>query len=395
MGEPMPGWRSVTFGEVVRLNKDKSKDPEADGLERYVGLEHLEPGDSRIRSWGAVVDGTTFTNRFTSGQVLFGKRRAYQRKVAVADFDGVCSGDIYVLEPNDPTILAPALLPFICQTDAFFEHAVGTSAGSLSPRTNWSSLAKYRFELPPRVEQDRLYGALQRLDSAIDSLRDVVDAASRLVRSSLVDQFRPDRGTQDSFPTHWRTVRVEAAGDVQLGQQRHPKYKTGSNVRPYLRVANVLDGYIDWSDVLEMHFPEKDLAKFELQPGDILLNEGQSTELVGRSAIYRGEHPGCCVQKTLVRFRCGPELIPDFAQSYFQHCLYTGQFARIAVQTTSIAHLTAARFKKMLVPVPPLPEQRAVVERFEEQRSAVDAAQQRLEGLLDLRRCALSEWLTA
>ncbi|HEX7895535.1 MAG TPA: hypothetical protein VF447_15155, partial [Terriglobales bacterium] len=81
-----PGWRPVKFGDVVRLSKGRSQDPLADGFERYVGLEHLEPGDLRIRSWGNVADGVTFTSVFRPGQVLFGKRRAYQRKVAVADF---------------------------------------------------------------------------------------------------------------------------------------------------------------------------------------------------------------------------------------------------------------------------------------------------------------------
>ena len=114
-----PGWRRVKFGDVVRLSKARSQDPLADGIERYVGLEHLEPGDLRIRSWGNVADGVTFTSVFQPGQVLFGKRRAYQRKVAVADFSGVCSGDIYVLETKDAQVLLPELLPFICQTDAF------------------------------------------------------------------------------------------------------------------------------------------------------------------------------------------------------------------------------------------------------------------------------------
>lgn len=75
----------------------------------------------------------TFTSVFKPGQVLFGKRRACQRKVAVADFAGVCSGDIYVLESQDVTVLLPELFPFICQTDALFDHVVGTSAGSLRP----------------------------------------------------------------------------------------------------------------------------------------------------------------------------------------------------------------------------------------------------------------------
>ena len=148
-----PGWRRVKFGDVVQLSKARCADPLAEGVERYVGLEHLEPGDLRIRNWGNVADGVTFTSVFQPGQVLFGKRRAYQRKVAVADFSGVCSGDIYVMETKDAQVLMPALLPFICQTDAFFEHAVGTSAGSLSPRTNWTSLANFEFLLPPGGEQ--------------------------------------------------------------------------------------------------------------------------------------------------------------------------------------------------------------------------------------------------
>ncbi len=102
-----PSWRRVKFGDVVRLSKARSQDPLADGFERYLGLEHLEPGDLRIRSWGNVADGVTFTSVFKPGQVLFGKRRAYQRKVAVADFSGVCSGDIYVLESKDASVLLP------------------------------------------------------------------------------------------------------------------------------------------------------------------------------------------------------------------------------------------------------------------------------------------------
>src|SRR5438034_6051105 len=151
-------WARVAFGDVVRLSRARSADPASDGYDRYVGLEHLEPNDLTIRRWGSVAEGTTFTNVFRAGQTLFGKRRAYQRKVALADFAGVCSGDIYVLEPKD-TKLLPELLPFVCRTEDFLAHAVGTSAGSLSPRTNWESLARYEFLLPP-LEEQRVLGSI-------------------------------------------------------------------------------------------------------------------------------------------------------------------------------------------------------------------------------------------
>lgn len=148
MGDLKPGWTRVRFGDIVRLVRETCDDPIAAGIERVIGLEHIEPGDLRVRSWGSVAEGTTFTSRVRPGQVLFGKRRAYQRKIAVADFDAVCSSDIYVFDCANPERLLPTLLPFICQTDAFFDHAIHTSAGSLSPRTNWSSLAAYEFALP-------------------------------------------------------------------------------------------------------------------------------------------------------------------------------------------------------------------------------------------------------
>jgi type I restriction enzyme, S subunit len=95
------GWKRVRFGDVVKICNETS-DPAEAGLERFVAMEHLEPGSLHVRSWGNVADGTTFTRRCRPGQVLFGKRRAYQRKVAVAEFEAVVSGDIYVLAPKDP-----------------------------------------------------------------------------------------------------------------------------------------------------------------------------------------------------------------------------------------------------------------------------------------------------
>lgn len=177
------GWTTVAFGDVVQLCKERSSDPEADGYERFIGLEHIDPGELRVRRWGDIADGVTFTNVFHPGQVLFGKRRAYQRKVAVADFSGVCSGDIYVLEPKGDALL-PELLPFICQTDAFFEHAVGTSAGSLSPRTNWKSLADFEFALPPIDKQQQILHVLTASLGVYESFRSVSDRLLKLRRAT-------------------------------------------------------------------------------------------------------------------------------------------------------------------------------------------------------------------
>ena len=167
----MPTWQEYEFGDIARNLTIAVKDPLSEGFERYVGLEHIEPENIHIKSWGNVEDGTTFTRRFRKGQVLFGKRRAYQRKAALAEFDGVCSGDILVFEANSENVV-PELLPFIVQSDKFFDYAIKTSAGSLSPRTKFKDLAMLKFKLPPLdehiEEQKRLADLIWSVDEAVE-----------------------------------------------------------------------------------------------------------------------------------------------------------------------------------------------------------------------------------
>jgi type I restriction enzyme S subunit len=147
-------WTRVRFGDEVENVNETETNPANAGLERFIGLEHLEPSSLHVRAWGNVADGTTFTRCCKPGQVLFGKRRACQRKVAVAEFDAVVS--IYMCSRPKMNGLIPELLPFLCLSEQFFQHAVGTSVGSLSPRTNWGSLANCEFARPLPDEQKRI-----------------------------------------------------------------------------------------------------------------------------------------------------------------------------------------------------------------------------------------------
>ncbi len=373
-------WKAWRFSDIATHVNERVDNPSEAGVERYVGLEHLDSDSLRIRRWGSPSDVEATKLLFRRGDIIFGRRRAYQRKLAVADFDGICSAHAMVLRARSEVVLQE-FLPFFLQTDLFMERAQAISVGSLSPTINWKTLAREEFALPPLDEQRRLAAALFATENALEALTATEASAERARRSLLVQTFRPSRGPRGVFPPHWSVLPAKVAGNVQLGQQRHPKYDNGTNVRPYLRVANVMDGTLELRDVSRMHFPPRDLHKFELLPGDILLNEGQSTELVGRSAIYRGEVEGMCFQKTLLRFRCGQDLIPDFAHAYFQHCLYVGEFARISVQTTSMAHLTAVRFEQMPIPVPPKEDQRQVVDRIHSLNDAVCSSRRRRDSV--------------
>ncbi len=196
-------WCLVKFGDVVNNVDISERNPLENGLERYIGLDHIDPESLHIKRWGLIEEGTSFTRKFIAGQVLFGKRRAYQRKVAIAEFDGICSGDILVFEAKDD--LLPELLPFIVQSDGFYEHALGTSAGSLSPRTRWRDLADYEFALPPKDEQRRIADILWAVDDMKFAAEQVeIKAKNAFVLACQQLTSGPNHVSQQG----WRTIHL-------------------------------------------------------------------------------------------------------------------------------------------------------------------------------------------
>ncbi len=159
-------WIPVKFGEIVREVRDTVRQDEKESFDRLIGLEHIDSEDVHIRRWGSVKKGTTFTRIFRPRQMLFGRRRAYLKKAGLATFTGLCSGDIIVMEAKEQLI--PELLPFLINNDRFFDFAVDSSAGSLSPRTKFKHLAEFEFLLPPRDQQAKIAELLWALDEMIE-----------------------------------------------------------------------------------------------------------------------------------------------------------------------------------------------------------------------------------
>jgi type I restriction enzyme S subunit len=152
-------------------------------------------------------------------------------------------------------------------------------------------------------------------------------------------------------------------------------HHNGPYMRPYLRVANVFEDRIDIRDVMEMNFSPEEYETYRLGVGDILLNEGQSMEFVGRPAMYRGEVTGACFTNTLVRFRAKEGVDALYALKVFLAYLKNGRFQKIATITVNIAHLGAGRFAEIEFPLPPVEEQAAIIEEVDRHFSVIGAAE--------------------
>lgn len=234
---PRPGWQTYRFDEIATNVNERVDNPSEAGVEYYVGLEHLDSDSLTIRRWGSPAEVQATKLRFGQGDIIFGRRRVYQRKLGVAHFDGICSAHAMVLRAKSDVAL-PEFLPFFMQSDLFMERAKEISVGSLSPTINWPALAREEFAVPPLEDQQRLVEALSRIDAAAETMGTVVRQLD-VVRHADLNEFFESQ-LQHGVPL--ATVAQITAGSTP--SRARPDYWGG--VRPWasgkdLKSRNVTD----------------------------------------------------------------------------------------------------------------------------------------------------------
>jgi type I restriction enzyme S subunit len=376
-------WSRVRFGEVVENVNETESVPTEAGLERFIGLEHLEPGSLQIRTWGNVADGTTFTRRCRPGQVLFGKRRAYQRKVALAEFDAVVSGDIYVLAPKSNR-LVPELLPFVCLSELFFQHAVETSAGSLSPRTNWRSLASFEFDLPPFDQQRRIAEILWGLDDDLQAWLETMNAVVGQ-RQSIVTDF---------IMSHESDIATlgDYLEEVQYGSSNKAILQPAPHLLPLLRIPNVIGGKVDFGE-LQWLEPTEEFQKYRLLTGDVLIvRTNGNPDYVGRTAVYEGSEFGeCLFASYLIRLRPKRDkLLPHFLHEMLQSGRVKKDIRKQVKSSAGNYNLNTQGIRGLRIPLPTTEMQQELLERLTSVGKVTKAAVERAETTRTLRSAFLN-----
>ena len=304
-----------------------------------VGLEHIIPNELLLSDHDIDTE-NTFTKAFKKGQILFGRRRAYQQKAAVATFDGICSGDITVIEPINGAV-CPELLPFIIQNERFFEHAVRGSAGSLSPRVKWEHLASYEIELPSYEEQVKLANELWAAYNLKTSYKTLLVSIDEMVKSQFIEMFCSRDTTpvgnyiEDSYPGEWGT-----------------EDKDGDGVK-VIRTTNFTNtGKLDLADVVTRSIIEKKIERKTIHKYDTILERsgGTTDNPVGRVVLFEEDDVYLCNNFTQVlRFK---NINPRFA---FYSLFYFYQTNKTAIRamgnkTTGIQNLNMSKYLEIGIP---------------------------------------------
>ena len=197
----------VKFGDIVRdvkINVDRANNP----YEHYVAGDHMDSEDLTIHRYGNFETddvGPAFTRIFKPGQILYGSRRTYLKKVAVADFEGICANTTFVLESKDYSLFDNRLLPFIMLSDAFTRWSIAHSKGSTNPYVLFSDLADYEFDLPPIAEQKVLADKLWAAYRLKESYKKLLAATEEMVKSQFIEMF----GNPVTNPKGWKTSKIK------------------------------------------------------------------------------------------------------------------------------------------------------------------------------------------
>lgn len=385
-GKLPKGWRLARFDEFAQ-NIAQRVDPAESDADVYVGLEHLDPDSLRIRRFGVPEDVIGQKLQFKTGDIIFGRRRAYQRKLGIAETNGICSAHAMVVRAITDQV-DPNYLPFFLQSDMFMERAIAISVGSLSPTINWRTLRTQQFPLPSAEDQKKisrlLLAAEEAIEESINSLEQL-HLSRRVVVFQELSKFVALAESDDG-------VELCDVNDIceQVTDGTHFTPTYVDEGIPFLRVTDIQDASIDWSDVKRIPVQEHvELCK-RCRPtrGDVLLSKNGT---VGITKVVDWDDE-FSIFVSLCLLKPKSHVLPQYLAEVLRSGFAQKQFARRSKQgTVNNLHLVEIRGCK--VPIPGLQKQEQFVVACKSFDNALAAAVTRLESLKQLKGNLMASFL--
>jgi len=391
-------YKKYKMGKIAE-SISKRVDPAATKAEIYVGLEHLDPENLHIREYGKPSDVKGVKLEISKGDVIFGKRRAYQRKAAIADFDGICSAHAMVLRAN-PDVILPELLPFFMHSDVFMNRAIDISEGSLSPTIKWKILREQEFLLPPLAEQKKLADLLWAGDKVLQRYRELEKRFYKYLLIAIDNHLI--HGIQDVTNSQTRKSKCGyVRNDIEvkmLGEclEISPQYGANSPSIPmtdkskprYIRITDIDDN----GELLEneiVTIKDEEYSTYILEEDDFLFARTGNT--VGKSYLYKKSHDKAVFAGYLIRFKVNRDiLLPGFLE-IFSHSSKFSEFKRKVIKVGAQPNINSKEYQDMYLPVPSIHEQESIVHEIKKVRQSIRSISQIILSTNKLNKSLISQ----
>ena len=394
----------VQLKDIVNLRRETVQPNDSNKKLNFVGLKHIDSGVSTLKRWGDASEVKSVKSRFYPDDVLYGKLRPYLDKAIIAEFAGICSSDILVFTANSRMI--PGFLVYLLHSHTFKSYAVSTSSGITLPRTSWNALGEFTFALPPLAEQHRivtkLEGLFTQLDAAVDNLKKAQVQLQQYRRSILKAAFEgeltkewrerysgelepmsvskiADMDSLPELPEVWVWTKVKDIAEFIRGvsYRKNQSSKTPkSDYVPILR-ANNINTQLNFEDLIYVPQEKVKDEQFIKALDIIIAMSSGSKHLIGKAAqAHQDFNGGFGTFCGLVRV--SEETNQKFIGLFFQSPAYRNEISRLSIGI-NINNLRRENIEAMLVPLPPLPEQKQIVSELERHLSVADEIEATLD----------------
>lgn len=365
------GWKKWRFDEFAQ-NISERVEPSQTDLDIYVGLEHIDPDTLHLSRHGhpSDVEGTKL--RFYKGDIIFGRRRAYQRKTALATTDGICSAHAMVLRAKED-VVDPSFFPFLFHSKQFIDMAITISVGGLSPTINWKDISKQEFLLPPKSEQKRLAELLWAADEMIEKEKKEKQKLEFFRKSKLKDIFK-------STNIH---IRLK---DLPF-EEINGLWKTDEE--DYINVCVIRStefsdyGTICFDKLEPMPVKRSQYKTRKLFPGDIVLERsgGGPDQPVGRVCWFEREDGEYSFSNftSCIRVQNNDIIISQYLFYFLEYYWEMGGTDRIQNQTTGIRNLDYDLYKMIKIPILSLDRQKQAISDIEQLYHSIYSLRTRIE----------------
>ncbi len=326
--------------EQIAINSKEKKKPVEEDRFTYLGLEHLDSGSLKVTRFGSDVAPIGEKLVMHKGDVLFGKRRAYQKKVAIAPFDGIFSAHGMVLRPKED-VVDKDFFPLFISSDYFLDAAIKISVGSLSPTINWRDLKDLEFELPDLETQRKLAAVLWAMNDTMESYKKLISATDELVKSQFIEMFGdPVTNSQRREQVPFGSLMT----DIRYGTSQPPEFTENGRYK-FIRATNIKNGRITETDMLRIDEQAANgLQKCRLDGNEIIIvRSGANT---GDTCVvteeYAGNYAGYDIIITLDLSRCNPVFYNELLNTHYMQQVVkplTGRSAQPHINTKQVQGL--------------------------------------------------------
>ncbi len=399
-GEMPEEWKEVRIGDVC-IQRNEIIQPSGKGEHKFVGLEHIKPGEIEIQTYQLDTDVKSSKFRFYRGDILYGKLRPYLDKAAIADFDGICSTDLLVLTNVDNKVSA-GFLVYLIHSNQFIQNSISATSGTNHPRTSWKEISKFKFGLPPLPEQRRIAEVLGTVDSAIQKVGGAIERTERLKKGLMqrlltrgIGHERFKESEVGGVPEEWEVARLgEVLTDISYGTS--VKANDENQGLPVLGIPNILSGKIDENNLRYVYLSEQEKQNLTLKVGDVLIvRTNANSKYIGRSALFENKTGTWVYASYLIRIRVDTKkVIPNYLIKFLQSEKVRRQFLSIARTSAGNYNINTQGIRSINICLPNIFEQRRIAEILSAVDRKLELERRRKEKLERVKKGLMDELLT-